>query len=98
VSIPVIMSPAADDDLLQAVQYYELQRRGLGMELVARVENTLKRIGDNPDLYPEVKSGIRRAPVRRFPYGVFYRRRSNYIQVIAIVHDAHDAAIWQARV
>jgi toxin ParE1/3/4 len=98
VSIPVILSPAADDDLYDAVLWYEQRRTGLGKELIARLDEVLARIGDNPDLYPEVHSGIRRAPIRRFPYGVFYRRRTNYVQVIAIVHDRRDRTAWQDRV
>jgi len=98
VSIPVILSPAADDDLLDAVRWYEQRRAGLGIDLVARVEDTLTAIADNPQMYPQLHGEVRRAPVRRFPYGVFYRRRTNYIQVVAIVHDRRDPSIWQSRV
>jgi toxin ParE1/3/4 len=95
--MPVILSPAADDDLDEAVLWYEQRRSGLGTKLIARLDEVLARIGDNPDLYPEVHSGIRRAPIRRFPYGAFYRRRTNYVQVIAIVHDRRDPPVWEAR-
>jgi plasmid stabilization system protein ParE len=93
-----VLNLAADDDLFDAAQWYEKRGAGLDVDLIAEVEDTCTRIGDNPELYPELHSDVRRAPVHRFPYGVFYRRRSNYIQVIAIVHDARDPAIWQARV
>jgi hypothetical protein len=49
-------------------------------------------------MYAEEHNDIRRAPIRRFPYGVYYRIRSNYIQVIAIVHNRRDASVWQSRI
>jgi len=63
-----------------------------------RIRSVLARVGGNPDLYPEVESGVRRAPVRRFPYGVLYRRRGGRVEVIAVFHDRRDPAIWQGRV
>jgi plasmid stabilization system protein ParE len=98
VSSPVILSPQADEDLAEAVRWYERRQPGLGAILVMRVDEQLERIGDNPDLYPEVRLGMRRSPVRRFPYGIFYRRRPNYVQVVAIVHERRHPAVWEGRV
>jgi plasmid stabilization system protein ParE len=97
VSRPVVLTAEAEADLDEAAQWYEQRSPGLGADLVARVRDTLARVGNNPELYPEVHGGIRRAPVRRFPYGVFYRQRNDRVAVIAVFHDRRDPSIWQSR-
>jgi plasmid stabilization system protein ParE len=67
VSVLVILTAEAEADLDDAAQWYERRSAGLGVDLVARVRDTLSRIGDTPELYPEVHKDVRRAPVRRFP-------------------------------
>jgi plasmid stabilization system protein ParE len=97
-SEPVVLTAEAEADLDEAVQWYEQRSTRLGAQLVARVRDTLSRIGFNPDLYPEVYNGIRWAPVRRFPYGVFYRRHRGRVEVIAVFHDRRNPSVWQSRV
>jgi toxin ParE1/3/4 len=96
-SLPVLLTTEAEADLDQAAQWYEQRSDGLGVDLVAKVHDTLERIGENPKLYPEVHDRIRRAPVRRFPYGVFYRPTANRVEVIGIFHDRRDPEVWKGR-
>jgi len=72
-SLPTALTAEAEADLEEAAGWYERRRAGLGRDLVARVHEMLARVADFPDLYPEVHTGVRRAPLRRFPYGIFYR-------------------------
>jgi toxin ParE1/3/4 len=97
VTVPVVLTGDAEADLEEAALWYERRSVGLGVDLVARVRDAMGRIGDNPTLYPEAHPGVRRAPVRRFPYGVFYRQWPDRIEVIAVFHDRRDPAAWQAR-
>jgi plasmid stabilization system protein ParE len=97
-SLPVVLTAEAEADLDEAAQWYEQRAVGLGIDLVARVRDSLSRIGVHPQLYPEVRRGIRRAGVRRFPFGIFYRLRPDRVEVIAVFHDRRNPAIWQGRV
>lgn len=92
-----VFRPAARADLLEARTWYESQRAGLGADVTAAVEETLQRIGDHPELYPEVRPGLRRVVLFDFPYSVFYRRASAVIEVIAIFHHRRDPLVWQTR-
>ncbi|MBX7106654.1 MAG: hypothetical protein K1X57_21445, partial [Gemmataceae bacterium] len=67
-SLPAVLSPEAEADLEDAAVWHERQSDGLGAELVSEVRNTLVRVGDLPEAYPEVRPGVRRAQVRRFSY------------------------------
>ena len=97
-SLPVVVTTAADADLEQAAEWYERQQRGLGAKLVTRVDETLALISDNPELYAVLRDNVRRAPVRKFPYGVFYQVRGTYVEVAAIVHNRRSPLVWQRRI
>lgn len=55
------------------------------------------RLSENPYLYPIIHRGIRRAIVRRFPYGVFYLVAVDDVRVLAIVDMARNPAVWLKR-
>jgi plasmid stabilization system protein ParE len=96
-TLPVVLTAEAEADLDEAAQWYEQRSSGLGSDLVSRVRDTLAQISSTPLLYPEVHAGIRRASVRRFPYGVFYRPGKNRIEVIAVFHDRRDTTAVKRR-
>ena len=96
-SLPSVLSPEAEADLEEAAVWHEQQSEGLGAELVSEVRNTLVRVGDQPEAYPELRPGMRRVQVKRFSYGVFYRLRADRVEVIGIFHDRRSPRVWQRR-
>ncbi len=96
-TLPALLSPEAEADLKEAANWHERQSAGLGAELVSEVRNALVRVGDQPEAYPQLRPGVRRAQVRRFSYGIFYRARANRIEVIGIFHDRRSPRVWQRR-
>ena len=88
---------AAKRDLQEARAWYENERSGLGGEFREALEATLARIVDHPELYPRVSDRIRRAPLRRFPYGIFYILAGRTIRVVAVLHHARSPERWQER-
>jgi hypothetical protein len=49
-----VFHPAARDELREALEWYDAQRSGLGDELLDIVRAAIDRVGEFPDLYPEV--------------------------------------------
>lgn len=96
-SLPLILTPAAEADIANAKAWYNLQREGLGDEFVLCVEEALARIRRIPEGATEVYPGVRRVVMRRFPYGVFYRIDPDQIGVIAVYHSRRDPRGWQVR-
>ncbi len=96
-NLPVIVTPEAENDLVESKRWYDRQRPGLGQEFVLCVEEALERIRRIPQGASEVHPGIRRAVVRRFPYGVFYRVDVDQIAVIAIYDCRREPKGWQKR-
>lgn len=94
---PVIISPESEADLTQAYQWYEEQVDGLGSEFLMCVDACIRSIARNPKSHREVHKNVRRALVRRFPYGIFFIEEVEYIRVVAVFHARRDPTIWQSR-
>jgi hypothetical protein len=78
--------------VVEAYEWYEVHRRGLGEEFLRCVDATLSGISRNPDLYAIAFSNYRRVLVRRFPYAVFYEVVDDSVTVYGVLHTARDSA------
>jgi hypothetical protein len=88
----LLISTQTEGDLAEAVAWYNQVRAGLGSSLMLCFEEALNRVIDHPEAFPTVLPGVRRALIRRFPYGVFFRVRSKRIEVEAFFHLRADPA------
>jgi len=95
--LPIVLRDEAQAEFDEAFDYYENQRPGLGVDLVARVQQVFDRIAANPLMHAVVLGDIRKAVVTRFPYSIFYRPHTDRVEVIAVFHSKRDPAIWQSR-
>ena len=96
---PVIVRAEAEADLAEAYQWYEQQVRDLGGEFLLCADAVMASIERNPQLYPVVYKGIiRRALMRRFPYGVFFVEGERSVSVIAVAHVKRSPRVWEDRV
>ena len=93
----LIIRPEAEAELAEAYRWYETHRPGLGEDFLLCVDARLASIQRNPALYPTVHKKVRRALVRRFPYGVFYVSERDTIAVIAIMHLGRSPERWRRR-
>ncbi|HEU4510631.1 MAG TPA: type II toxin-antitoxin system RelE/ParE family toxin [Pyrinomonadaceae bacterium] len=89
---------ASDADLEAAFEWYESEQEGLGAEFLREVRAAYNRILDGPFKYQELRSGIRRALTRRFPYAIYFTVEDDVILVIAVLDTARDPAEWQFRI
>jgi len=94
----VVIWPEAEEDLREAKAWYERCREGLGDEFLSCIEETIESIRCTPFLYGVVYKDVRRALVRRFPYGIFYRVAKDRVVVLAVFHASRDPRSWQRRV
>lgn len=93
----LVSQPLADLDVEAAFFWYESQRPGLGVEFIEQLRAAYDRIVHGPLAYQQLRSGIRRALLRRFPYGVFFAVENRTIVVLAVLHVSRDPAEWQRR-
>ena len=92
-----IFRPAAAADVEDAYLWYQAQQAGLGEEFLEAVKTLLESITVNPEIFPIVRRQTRRALLRRFPYGLFYRIIDDQIVIVACMHGRRDPRRWQSR-
>lgn len=91
------LTPEAELDLSEAHAWYAAQRRTLGREFLRTVDTCFAAIRRNPEAYQLIDRRIRRALLRRFPYGVFFEVLADDIVVYAVFHAARDPHAWKRR-
>lgn len=88
----------AKAELDEAVQYYELQAKGLGSTFKSVAKSTIRRVATFPTAWTVIRPNIRRCIMHKFPYNVLYSIEEDYILIIAIAHHHRYPTYWNDRV
>lgn len=89
--------PAAQDEFISAVQFYERQTEGLGREFLLTVQRTYERLLESPASGSPFGRRLRRVLVPKFPYGLVYRVEPERIYVGAVMHLHRRPGYWRSR-
>src|SRR5258705_13405002 len=94
----VVARPQAGDDILEAAQWYNRQRDGLGDEFTEEILTLFDALEINPLLNcrrPPTKNIRCRYP-KRFPYRVIYEviEPEGLVIVAAVLHSAREDTVW----
>jgi hypothetical protein len=87
----------AEQELDQAVGYYEGCRSGLGLELAEEVYAAIARIIEFPLAWSPISKRTRRCLVHRFPFGIVYQVKSDSIRVLAVADLRRRPGYWRGR-
>jgi plasmid stabilization system protein ParE len=85
-SHPVVFRPIARRELDDAIAWYESERPGAGIEFATELATLLTRIATKPKQFREVRAGVRRAVLRRFPYTIHFLLELDRVVVLAVFH------------
>jgi toxin ParE1/3/4 len=102
VSKSIRVEPEASAELDDAARWYEERQAGLGRRYLQAVDSTLQYVvrmpkAGGPAPLVATELGVRRAPVKGFPYAVVYLERPHEIHVVAVVHDRRRPGYWRSR-
>ena len=89
--------PEAEEELLEAVSYYEACEHGLGGEFFFEIKATIGRIIEFPELWPALDGEVRRCLARRFPFGVLYGIEEEEVFILAVMHLRRRPNYWRHR-
>lgn len=87
----------AEEEMLDAAIYYELQSLNLGGNFLNIVEEAVAEIAGNPEVWPEMESSIRRRLLRRFPYSLLYTIHEDDVIIVAVMHQKQKPHYWRGR-
>jgi hypothetical protein len=93
----------AEEELFQAVRWYDDQVSGLGDDLLIEVEHWLDVIPDTPLTWPlwpgarKLDPPVRRAVLKRFPFAIAYQALEDRLLVLAFAHTSRRPLYWSNR-
>lgn len=97
--LDVIVLKGAEQDIDEAIAWYESQKQGLGLRFYMSVREALELLKDNPLLYAKVKEEFRRVLTKGFPYALFYAldEEKRKVEVIAVIHQSRNPEYIEKR-
>lgn len=86
-----VLRRIAEKEFDDSIAFYEKQRKGLGLEFRAVIEQYFQRIADNPEWFPKIRGEVRRAVVlRRFPYVIHFLIEGERIVILSVFHASRN--------
>lgn len=80
----VIFTTRANNDILNAFNYYESAQKDLGDYFLNSLENSITSIDSNPDIYKFVHKSFQQAKVKRFPYVIVFECNDKEIIILTV--------------
>jgi plasmid stabilization system protein ParE len=93
----LIYHPDAETELIEAARFYEGREPGLGERFLRDFETAAAAILDAPDRWRIVEDDVRRFLMRRFPYGIYYRREGEDLRILVVKHHSRHPDYWKYR-
>ncbi len=93
----LVLRPEAEQELLDARDWYEAQAPGLGFEFARMADAAIASVLRHPLAYQRVEGEFRRILFRRFPYMLIYLSTPDELIVISCFHQSRDPDFMQSK-
>lgn len=97
-SLPVIMRPLAEADVVEIFADLESIRPGLGKRFLANLREVLERIEWIPEMFGVVAQDVRAVKLQKFRYVVYYVVLAERVEILAVLHGSRHESAWKSRV
>lgn len=94
----VILIPPADDELYEAVKYYNEQFQGLGDEFYKEFISSCDYILAFPDVWRKVGQNTRRINIKKFSYLILYVVHNADILITCIAHQHRNPTFYSDKI
>jgi len=88
---------AAERELNEAVDFYDLESPGLGDVFLAEAERALTQVETFPEAAEPLPKGVRRRLLHTFPYALLYSLRTHEVRILAVAHQRRRPFYWEDR-
>ena len=96
-TLRLVFRPQAEAEMIEARDWYESQRAGLGQVFTDTVDQAVASIIASPLAHPRVHGETRRLVVRRFPFAIYFRVLTDELVMLAVMHGRQQAQRWRER-
>ena len=89
------ITPKASSDIIDIINWYNLQRDGLGVEFLLSFEAAIYNIKRAPLTNKLIDKKTRKALLSRFPYNVYYDLIGDKIVIFRVLHNKRHPNTWK---
>ncbi len=95
----VILEREADQEMVEAAQYYHEQQPELGSDFLDKVDAAIDRIASNPLRFAFYRDSklVRSIRLERFPYRLLFVVEPSRVSVVAVAHLHRHPDYWKHR-
>jgi len=95
----VLVSEAAEQDIENALTWFQNQRVGLELEFRSELAAAVNRLRVRPGMYQVKYKDMRVCFLKRFPYGIHFKLNKDKAQIVlvAVFHLAENPKKWIRR-
>ncbi len=98
----VVARPQVQADVINAADWYDSQRPGLGEEFIEEILSVFDALRTSPLIHSRQHPfrNIRWRYPKRFPYRVIYEviESEHSVVIVAVIHAARLDSVWRRRV
>lgn len=80
----LIFKDLANNEVVEAFQYYEDQLEGLGERFLIELDNAIVSINRTPNGFQNFHNGTKQIPLEVFPYVVIYKLEESTLVIFAV--------------
>lgn len=91
------ISPFAELDLQESIEFYNEQRENLGKEFYETITTAFEGIKNNPGQFPKEYQEMRKVSIKRFPFVVFFEVKGDNCYILGIFHSSRNPKIMKTR-
>jgi toxin ParE1/3/4 len=93
----IVFHEKAEQELLEAIAWYESQVKGLGRIFLDEVERISSTLVEYPESAPVIIENIRCRILGKFPYGIMYSVVKDTVRILAVAHRKRRPFYWAER-
>ena len=93
----VIYHQHAEVEVVDAAHFFSSKVPGLGADCLAEIDRAVQSIQTDPTRFEVIEDDIRRCPVKRFPYSIFFRAAVDTVRILVVQHYSRDSEYWKSR-
>ncbi len=93
----IVLHPAADEELSEAVAYYAAIDVSLGQRFYLEMERLMSEVCVHPKTFRQFDPPARRHFSSWFPYGIIYLEHDDHLWIVAVMHMKRKPGYWKAR-